>query len=124
MTLFSFFNAINNAMPTALIGVGKINNPYEVKRRKGIGKKEVYSPTEFIELLDYIKDIKLHKHNAIKDINSALNDRDTYKKYDSAWLYVLLHMNNGWRASDFAYKIPRLDLPEKLEVSLILRILI
>ncbi|MGR2780426.1 hypothetical protein [Bacillus subtilis] len=114
MTIYAFFNAINNETPFALIDLTKIKNPHEVKRRKKISKKEVYSPTEFIELLDYVKEVELHKQEAIKDVHDALNERNKYKKYDSAWLYVLLHMNNGWRASDFAYKIPRLDLSEKI----------
>lgn len=114
ITIYAFFNAINNEMPLPVIDLGKIKNPNEVKRRKKISKKEVYSPTEFIELLDYVKDVELHKQEAIKDVHVALNEQNKYKKYDSAWLYVLLHMNNGWRSSDFAYNIPRLDLPEKI----------
>lgn len=114
ITIYAFFNAINNETPFPLIDMNKIKNPNEKKRRKKISRKEVYSPTEFIELLDYVKDVELHKQKAIRDVTDALNERNKYKKYDSAWLYVLLHLNNGWRASDFAYKIPRLDLPEKI----------
>lgn len=112
LTIYSFFNAINNETPFTLIDMSKIKNPHEEKRRKKINSKEVYSPTEFIELLDYVENVELHKQKAIKDI---LSDLKKYKKYDSAWLYVLLHMNNGWRATDYAYKIPRLDLPEKIK---------
>ncbi|MFJ7969888.1 hypothetical protein [Psychrobacillus sp. NPDC096389] len=114
ITIYAFFNAVNNESPFPLIDLNRLKNPNELKRRKKISKKEVYSPTEFIELLDYVKEAELHKQEAIKDVHDALNERNKYKKYDSAWLYVLLHMNNGWRASDFAYKIPRLDLPEKI----------
>ncbi|WP_075982045.1 hypothetical protein [Bacillus massilinigeriensis] len=114
ITIYAFFNAINNEMPLPVIDLSKIKNPNEVKRRKKMSKKEVYSPTEFIQLLDYVKDVELHKQEAINDVHVALNKRNKYKKYDSAWLYVLLHMNNGWRSSDFAYNIPRLDLPEKI----------
>jgi hypothetical protein len=115
ITIYAFFNAINNETPFPLLDLNKIKNPNEVKRRKKISRKEVYSPSEFIELLDYVKDVELHKKEAIKDIHDALNERNIYQKYDSAWLYVLLHMNNGWRASDFAYKIPRIDLTEKIK---------
>ncbi|MFB7305272.1 hypothetical protein [Heyndrickxia sporothermodurans] len=114
ITIYAFFNAINNEMPFPVIDLSKIKNPNEIKRRKKISKKEVYSPTEFIQLLDYVKDVELHKQEAINDVHDALNERNKYKKYDSAWLYVLLHMNNGWRSSDFAYNIPRLDLPRKI----------
>lgn len=114
ITIYAFFNAVNNEMPLPVIDLSKIKNPNEVKRRNKISKKEVYSPTEFIQLLDYVKDVELHKQEAINDVHDALNERNKYKKYDSAWLYVLLHMNNGWRASDFAYNIPRLDLPKKI----------
>lgn len=114
ITIYAFFNAVNNEMPLPVIDLSKIKNPNEVKRRNKISKKEVYSPTEFIQLLDYVKDVELHKQDAINDVHDALNERNKYKKYDSAWLYVLLHMNNGWRSSDFAYNIPRLDLPEKI----------
>ncbi|HSH25894.1 MAG TPA: hypothetical protein VLA13_10210 [Massilibacterium sp.] len=114
ITIYAFFNAVNNEVPLPVIDLSKIKNPNEVKRRNKISKKEVYSPTEFIQLLDYVKDVELHKQEAINDVHDALNERSKYKKYDSAWLYVLLHMNNGWRSSDFAYNIPRLDLPEKI----------
>lgn len=114
ITIYAFFNAVNNEMPLPVIDLSKIKNPNEVKRRNKVSKKEVYSPTEFIQLLDYVKDVELHKQEAINDVHDALNERNKYKKYDSAWLYVLLHMNNGWRSSDFAYNIPRLDLPKKI----------
>ncbi|MDW7615161.1 hypothetical protein SC499_10605 [Peribacillus simplex] len=114
ITFYTFFNTINNEMPFNIIDLNKIKNPNEEKRKKKISNKEVYSPTEFIELLNYVGNVELHKHKSIKDIHVGLCDLKKYKKYDSAWLYVLLHMNNGWRSADFAYKIPRLELPDNI----------
>lgn len=112
--IFRFINKINNHLPNNYIYVNDIRNPYEIKRKKQIDNKpKLYTPNEYIELLNYVTDVPLHKKLALEDTEKAINGMKDYKQYDSAWLYVLLHMNNGWRHSDVT-KFPRValnDLP-------------
>jgi hypothetical protein len=114
--LFTFLNSINNLLPYSIIDISKINNPNEEKRAKETSNaKDVYTPTEFIDLLNYVIKVDFHKLRAIKDIYNLINKRNIYKKYDSTWLYILLHMNNGWRSSDFTSKIPRIEIPSYIK---------
>ncbi|WP_394191430.1 hypothetical protein [Paenisporosarcina quisquiliarum] len=117
VVIFSFFNVINDETHFNIFDFAKLKNPNIVRRSKVTNNKQVYSPKQFIELLDYASKVELHKQNAIIDINNALKNIKKYKKYDSAWLYVLLHLNNGWRSSDFTYKIPRLELPPNISIN-------
>ncbi|CAN7272666.1 hypothetical protein [Paenibacillus sp. LjRoot56] len=68
--------------------------------------KDIYSIENYIQLLDYVGNIKLHKLNAINDIR---NFKSNYYHYSSSWLYVLLHLNNAWRHYDVTL-FPRIDL--------------
>lgn len=62
--------------------------------------KEIYTIDEYLSLNSYVADYELHKQLSILDIKQALSDKKKYRKHDSFWLYVLLHMNNGWRKCD------------------------
>jgi YHS domain-containing protein len=70
--------------------------------------KSIYSINEFINLIDYVKDVENHKQKAIASIQQCFN-KQTHYNYDSSWLYVLLHLNNAWRHSDVT-KFPRINL--------------
>lgn len=99
-----------------------IRNPYTIPVQQRI--KEIYSISEFRALFRYINDIKRHKTKAINSVKEAvlyLKDKNTikYNKYDSAWLYLLIHLNNGWRHWDCT-EVPRIsfkgtDIEDSLE---------
>lgn len=109
--LFTFINKVNESLPQKIINVELLNNPYAEKRgkRKLKTKKEIYTTNEFVDLLDYVCNTDLHIKRSLKDINNYFKGERIHKKYDSTWLYVLLHMNNGWRSSDIS-SFPRIDL--------------
>ncbi|WP_066298144.1 hypothetical protein [Bacillus sp. FJAT-29937] len=112
-TIYGFINKVNNSLPYSYIKIENINNPHERARNKRNNKEQkIYSPSQYIELLNYVTDIPLHKELAIKDVEANINSAGTHKCYDSAWLYVLLHMNNGWRSTDVKVfpRIPLYDL--------------
>lgn len=110
-SLFTFLNKINDSLPQKIINIELLNNPYAEKRERQKLKtnKEIYTTKEFIDLLNYVSNVNLHKENSLKDITNYFKASKMYKKYDSTWLYVLLHMNNGWRSSDIS-TFPRVDL--------------
>ncbi|WP_017380196.1 hypothetical protein [Paenisporosarcina sp. TG-14] len=72
--------------------------------------KTIYPINQFINLIDYIKDVNKHKSLAIESINLCRNSQDD-KHYDSSWLYVLLHLNNAWRHHDITM-FPRINLEQ------------
>ena len=111
MAVFAFLSSINEQLPYSLITMENLNNPHEEKRKRGklAKNKSIYSVNEYIDLLDYVSNVNLHKSNSISDIKNAKRNSNSYRKYDSAWLYVLLHMNNAWRSTDVTY-FPRIDL--------------
>ncbi|MBE1556295.1 hypothetical protein [Sporosarcina limicola] len=109
--LFTFINKVNESLPQKIINVELLNNPYAEKRgkRKLKTTKEIYTTNEFVDLLDYVCNTDLHIKRSLKDINNYFKGERIHKKYDSTWLYILLHMNNGWRSSDIS-TFPRIDL--------------
>lgn len=111
MTVFAFLSKLNEQLPYNLISIDNLNNPHEEKRKKEKlqRNKSVYTINEYIGLLDYVSNVAFHKSKAIMDVKNAKSNFNLYKKYDSAWLYVLLHMNNAWRSMDVTY-FPRIDL--------------
>ncbi|MGS0469560.1 helix-turn-helix transcriptional regulator [Bacillus pretiosus] len=111
-SLYSFFNHLFSKFPNCKYLVSKLNNPHvEKKERLANSKhnKKIYSTNEFLTLLDYVKDSKFHKENAISEYKAKSID-GTKGNYESIWLYVMLHLNNGWRSTDFIEKIPRIPL--------------
>ncbi|WP_165445124.1 hypothetical protein [Gracilibacillus phocaeensis] len=108
--IYAFINKINSSLPQSFIKIDNINNPHERARKKRENKEQkIYSPSQYIDLLNFVTDIPLHKEQAIIDVETAMSNAEAYKCYDSAWLYVLLHMNNGWRSAD-VIDFPRIDL--------------
>jgi len=95
----------------------KIKNPYLRKQRRRI--KEIYTPNEYQCFFMYVKNnVNFHKELAIKSIKNALvakekrqNIQSTYDCFDSAWLYVILHLTNIWRTPDY-HDVPRVSFNE------------
>lgn len=90
--------------------IDRLINPRKLPRSSLETKK--YSEDEYQLLFNYTIDIKLHKQKAIKDALDFIQGKkstSSYKKYDSVWLYVLVHLNNAWRHSD-CLQIPRISL--------------
>lgn len=99
--LYSFLNVINESLEQRgkkMFDLTKINYPKPPKNNSK--DKEIYTVEEYLALNSFVSDYEKHKKLAIEDVKNALNDKKRYKKYDSFWLYVLLHCNNGWRKSD------------------------
>lgn len=111
-TLYSFFNHLLLRFSNCKYLISELNNPYVEKNERLANSKhnkKIYSINEFLTLLDYVKDIKFHKDNAISEYKTKSID-GTKGNYESIWLYVMLHLNNGWRSTDFIEKIPRIPL--------------
>lgn len=111
-TLYSFFNHLFLKFSNCKYLVSKLNNPHvEKKERLASSKhnKQIYSTNEFLTLLDYVKDIQRHKDNALSEYKTKPMG-GIKGNYESIWLYVMLHLNNGWRSTDFIEKIPRIPL--------------
>lgn len=86
-----------NAIYKKVFNINKINEKFSVKR-KGISlSAKVYTAEQFLKVLDYCVNIKEHTEKSIDEIKT----KNTVK-YASSWLYILIHMNNGWRANDVA----------------------
>ncbi|OIK11275.1 hypothetical protein BIV59_12860 [Bacillus sp. MUM 13] len=108
--LFNITDSVEQKTGKKLFDLSKINfdtNKYEKQKKK---EKEIYSVEEYLSLYNYVSDYEIHKKLAVEDVNKALENKENYKKYDSTWLYVLLHMNNGWRNGDVV-NFPRFHCP-------------
>lgn len=93
----------------------KLTNIHQTNRLSRKSKKRSsYSPDTFLKLINYVSNIDLHKKNALNEITLE-NKKIKYWAYESAWAYVILHLNNGWRSSDFVDKIPRISLPDSVK---------
>ncbi|OFD66065.1 hypothetical protein BWGOE6_03900 [Bacillus mycoides] len=111
-TLYGFFNHLLLRFSNCKYLISELNNPYVEKNERLANSKhnkKIYSINEFLTLLDYVKDIKFHKDNAISEYKTKSID-GTKGNYESIWLYVMLHLNNGWRSTDLIEKIPRIPL--------------
>jgi hypothetical protein len=90
--------------------IDRLINPRKLPRSNL--ETKIYSYDEYQHLFNYTIDIDLHKQKAINDALDFIKGKkkaSSYKKYDSVWLYVLLHLNNAWRHSD-CIQIPRISL--------------
>lgn len=110
--LYGFFNHLLLRFSNCKYLVSELNNPYVEKNERLANSKhnkQIYSTNEFLTLLDYVKDIQCHKDNALSEYKTKPMC-ETKGNYESIWLYVMLHLNNGWRSTDFIEKIPRIPL--------------
>ncbi|MED1286401.1 hypothetical protein [Bacillus mycoides] len=94
----------------------ELKSPFKVWSNEHKGRSNrVYSPSEYTEFFKYITDLTMHKDKAIdsvkEDINKYIHSnskRIVYNRYESIWLYMLVHLNNAWRHWDCT-EIPRID---------------
>ncbi len=61
--------------------------------------EQIYNPEEYQAFNLYARRINHHIPNAIKSAN-----------YANMWLYVLLHLTDVWRKTDFVKKIPQVNI--------------
>ncbi|KYD04110.1 hypothetical protein B4102_3330 [Heyndrickxia sporothermodurans] len=100
--LYEVVYSIEHNTGKKVLNLSKLNYERQSNRIVQSKPKETYELEEYMSLYNFVKNYKLHKELAIKDIKGIKSQKDlkngrVYKKYDSMWLYVLLHINNGWR---------------------------
>ncbi len=94
----------------------KLINPYKTVQKSVFEIEDVvYSYNDFIELIEYCSDTELHTKKAVSDVEQ-LFDTLSYNNYDSIWLYVIMHLNNGWRHDTIIQELPRIDI-SRLNIS-------
>lgn len=77
-------------------------------------KNPSYTKDEYLALLKFVSDVEFHKQRTYEELEAIKDHRRKYYAYESVWLYVMLHLNNGWRSQSFIETIPRITLPEHL----------
>ncbi|RTR36088.1 hypothetical protein EKG37_00585 [Robertmurraya yapensis] len=95
-------NHIEQKTGKRIMNLSNLKFKRESKKKISNQDEETYDLEEYISLYNYVKDYRLHKKLALDNIKYLKSTKDLknikeYKKYDSMWLYVLLHINNGWR---------------------------
>jgi len=86
----------------------RLNSPY-AENSENKREKEIYQFDEYQSVLDYATDMKIHKSKAIEDALNKIAKKNT-SHYASAWLYVLISLNNAWRHPDIVYNLTMLNL--------------
>jgi len=61
--------------------------------------KDIYDKSTFLSYYTYIRNIDLHLEHAIR--NSS---------YARTWLFVIMHMINGWRKNTIVHELPNLPI--------------
>lgn len=109
--IFKFIKGMNTVFikynQSSHWNIRKLKDPNKAPKKSV--SKTIYSIEEYLNLTDYIQDVHLHLKNAIKDIEANQTENTSYNHYASVWLYILVHLNNGWRHSD-VLRIPRINL--------------
>lgn len=95
-SLYSFIRYFNKELIKK--GIKALNTEkIKFERRQGSNiRSDIYSMDTYIKLVNHISDYKFHLNNSIEDFNKRGSNSD----YGDYWLYVLLHLNNAWRAKD------------------------
>lgn len=78
-------------------------------------KNPSYTKDEFLALLKFVSNVEFHKQRTYAELVLVKDSRRKYYAYESVWLYVMLHLNNGWRSQSFIETISRITLPEHLD---------
>ncbi|PGS68221.1 DNA-binding protein [Bacillus cereus] len=77
-------------------------NTYKIEYNERLKKeKEIYDKETFLAFYTYVNRIELH-------ITMAKNNQ----RYAQTWLFVMMHMINGWRKSTIVNELPNLLLEE------------
>ncbi|MGG2119852.1 hypothetical protein AB1J99_30140 [Bacillus bombysepticus] len=95
--------------------IEELNYKYGKRRKKRKKEKSIYKIEDYISLYNYTINIEMHKKKAIMDVKRIIHGDTSYSMYESAWLYMLLHLNNAWRHNDIL-EFPRIDL-QKLGIT-------
>lgn len=88
-----------------IFSMSVISNPFNESGKTKV--KTVYDYDTYMALWNYANDVEVHKKNALADFKNIGTKK--HNRYDSAWLYVLAHLNNAWRHTDVT-EFPRIDL--------------
>ena len=108
--LVDFFNYA--AMEYADRGIKQKYRPAELKIPKKQKAKpddilpQTYSFTEYSKLFNYCNDYYMHVEMSVNEILEYGTCT-----YASTWFYVMSHLNNAWRSSDFAM-FPNIDIQD------------
>ncbi|MEC2627735.1 hypothetical protein P9X08_30300, partial [Bacillus cereus] len=102
------------ALQKKMFTISNINSPYK-RRSKKKKAPQIYTVEEFMEFFKYISNLDIHKEKAVSSVKEVLlkslqnNSRNAfYNRYESVWLYTLVHLNNAWRHWD-CMQIPRIN---------------
>lgn len=77
-------------------------NTYKIEYNEKLKRdKEIYDKQTFLEFYTYVNNIELHILMAKQ-----------HKQYAQTWLFVIMHMINGWRKSTIVTELPNLLLEE------------
>ncbi|MGD7052934.1 hypothetical protein [Sutcliffiella horikoshii] len=122
-TLYIFLNELIVSNTVAEVSKSYLKDLKKPDFIKTSRSKDTYTPEEYKMFYQYLSNTQYHKLRAIKSIRKAiLYDGKklnlVYDRYDSVWLYTLLHLNNAWRHWD-ATEIPRISFKgTKVEATL------
>jgi len=77
-------------------------NTYKIEYNEKLKRdKEIYNKQTFLDFYTYVNNIELHILMAKQ-----------HKQYAQTWLFVIMHMINGWRKSTIVTELPNLPLEE------------
>ena len=97
-----------NSVIKQVYDIARINEVFGTRKQAKVLSADTYSPDKFLKILDYCMDVEKHISNSINEISNS-----NTAKYVSSWLYVLIHMNNGWRSGDVV-KLKSLEIDDIL----------
>lgn len=118
--IYNFFEIVNEDLKFKLHNIKKINKLFVFKdilkydddifytNNNVEIDNEIYSYEEYISLFKHLIDVDIHIERSLKDIKSKKIN------YLSTWLYLILHLNNGWRHGDVT-TFPRLYFKDLLD---------
>lgn len=100
--LLGFFhyasNVYNSRLEQVLFRVREIKIPRKKNLSFSDTLPQIYSFEEYSQVFDYCNNYQKH-------IKKAVDEILVYKTciYASTWFYIMSHMNNAWRSSDFTH---------------------
>lgn len=126
--IYLFFEEVSNDIKLKKLKSGEYNKKFVLDKiekynndsflKKEIDKESsdgIYKYEDYLKLFRHLIKIDIHLIRIFKEFK---NSKSLNLNYISTWLYLLLHLNNGWRHGDIA-RFPRLymeDLIEKWEI--------
>lgn len=87
---------------------------------KKSGNVDIYTLEEYFAVYEYVKDLQLHKSKSLEGLKAIYkrklpNNNRYYMKHESMWLYLIIHLCNGWRHGDVV-SLPRVSIDHLLKV--------